>query len=62
MALLLLLDEIFHATDSGMSSLLVSLDLSDVFDTADHSILFDRLSHSFGVTDMALSWIQFLPN
>jgi len=24
----------------------------------DHSILLDRLSHSFGVTDMALSWIQ----
>jgi len=41
-----------------MQQTVVSLDLSDVFDTIDHSILLDRLSHSFGVTDMALSWIQ----
>ena len=56
-ALLLLLDKIFHATNSGLS-LLVSLDLSAAFDTNDHSIVLDRLSHSFGVTDIALSWIQ----
>jgi len=56
--LLLLLDTIFHAADSGKSSLLVSLDLSAAFDSIDHSVLLDRLSHSFGVTDMALSWIQ----
>ena len=55
--MLLLLDKIFHATNSGLS-LLVSLDLSAAFDTNDHSIVLDRLSHSFGVTDIALSWIQ----
>jgi len=41
------------------SYLLVSLNLSAAFDTIDHSTLIDRLSHSFGVTDMALSWIHF---
>ena len=57
-ALLLLLDNIFHAADSGKSTLLVSLDLSAAFDTIEHSTLLQRLIYSFGVTGTALSWIK----
>ena len=31
------------------------------FDVIDHVILFTQLSHSFGVTGTAYSWIQFYP-
>jgi len=44
--------------DNGKSTLLVSLDYSAAFDTIDHSILLDRLEHSFGFTGMALTWLQ----
>jgi len=36
----------------------VSLDYSAAFDTIDHSILLNRLEHSFGFTGTALTWIQ----
>ena len=41
-----------------MVVLVVSLDLSAAFDTIEHSVLLQRLSHSFGVAGTALSWIQ----
>ena len=34
------------------------LDLSAAFDTVDHGVLYQVLSHHFGVTDQALDWIQ----
>ena len=37
---------------------LVMLDLSAVFDTLDHEILFRRLESRYRVTDKALSWFK----
>jgi Reverse transcriptase (RNA-dependent DNA polymerase) len=48
-AILSTLDNIFHSSDIGKSTLLVSLDLSAAFDTIDHHILINRLETCFGV-------------
>ena len=57
-ALLLALDNIYHAIDTGSSTVLVSLDLSAAFDTLEHSVLRNRLQNSFGITGLALAWFQ----
>ena len=56
--LLLTLDNIFHSIDQGMSTVLVSLDLSAAFETIDHSIFLNRLPSSFGIHGTALSWFH----
>ena len=55
-ALLHILNDLLLATDSGKVSLLTLLDLSSAFDTIDHTILLKRLHHTFGISDVALSW------
>ena len=57
-ALLLALDNIYHAIDTGSSTVLVSLDLSAAFDTLVHSVLLNRLQNSFDITGLALAWLQ----
>jgi hypothetical protein len=56
--LLFVLDNIFHASDTGMSTLQVSLDLSAAFDTIDHGILLNRLRTSFGFAGSFYQWIE----
>ena len=36
----------------------VVFDLSSAFDTINHDILMNRLQHSAGITEAALSWLQ----
>jgi len=62
-ALLCTLDHIYNSSDTGMSTVLVSLDLSAAFDTIDHNILLNRLQSAFGLTGSTLKWItSYLSN
>jgi hypothetical protein len=57
-ALLKVVNDIIEDLDKGSNVALVLLDLSAAFDTIDHNILLKRLSHSYGITDNALSWLR----
>ena len=52
-AVLRVLSDILQAVDRGDVAALVLLDLSAAFDTVDHEVLLQRLSETFGVTDVA---------
>ena len=54
----LLNNDMFVALDNHQSVILLLLDLSAAFDTVDHGILLDRLSHRFGICGLALSWFK----
>jgi Reverse transcriptase (RNA-dependent DNA polymerase) len=56
--LLATLQNIFSSSDSGNSTLLVSLDLSAAFDSTDHAILLSRLKTSFGFDGLFYNWIE----
>ena len=47
-----------QAVDRGDVAVLVLLDLSAAFDTVDHEVLLQRLSETFGVTDVAHIWFR----
>lgn len=55
-ALLKVSNDLLCASDQGLLSVLVLLDLSAAFDTVDHSILLRRLEYAIGIKDRALDW------
>ncbi|TWW80159.1 hypothetical protein D4764_10G0011890 [Takifugu flavidus] len=57
-ALLEVTNDLLIASDHGLVSMLVLLDLSAAFDTVDHSILLHRLEHVIGIKGTALDWFR----
>ena len=50
--------DILKAMDNQEVTCLVLLDLSATFDMVDHKILLERLENYFGITGIALRWIE----
>ena len=57
-----ILNRILLSSDSGKSTIVISLDLSAAFDTIDHQILLSRLNTSFGISDDTLFLASVLPH
>ena len=58
-ALLRVVNDLLHASDSGHVSILSLPDLSAAFDTIDHDILIKRLHANFGCSGTVLDWFTF---
>ncbi|XP_047123408.1 uncharacterized protein LOC124806480 [Hydra vulgaris] len=56
-ALLNICNDILLNIDDGLTTILLSLDISSAFDTIDHSLLITCIKNNFGVTDIALKWL-----
>jgi Reverse transcriptase (RNA-dependent DNA polymerase) len=57
-ALLYTFDSLSISVTAASLPLLVSLDLCAAFDTIDHSILLNRLQHSFGFSGLVHQWLH----
>ena len=57
-ALLKIMDDLYRMVDDRQAAVLIGLDLSAAFDTIDHSVLLKRLRSSFGVSGVALQWVE----
>jgi len=57
-ALVKILDDLYRVIDEQKAAVLIGLDLSAAFDTIDHDTLINRLQSVFGVTGVALEWIE----
>ena len=61
-ALLEVLDSVYTAADDKQVIVLIGLNLSAAFDMVSHDTLLHRFTREFGVTRMALFWIQSYPS
>ena len=52
------MNDLLRSLDHGNISVLTLLDLSAAFETADHTILLQRLEKVFGIQDTALHWFS----
>jgi hypothetical protein len=57
-ALLKIMDDLYRIVDDRRSAVLVGLDLLAAFDTIEHDILLERLRTVFGITGVALRWVE----
>ena len=57
-ATLWIASDIFDVANAAKVTVLPLLDLSAALDTADHSILLQRLTYTYGITGTALRWIK----
>ena len=57
-AMLRVKKDILMASEQGLVTILVLLDLSAAFDTIDHEILLRRLHQDVGIKGMALAWFK----
>ena len=57
-ALLKVKTDILTAIENQEVVCLIMLDLSAAFDTISHELLLNRLKYRFGVTDLALNWLE----
>lgn len=57
-ALLKVSNDLLMASDRGLLSVLILLDLSAAFDTVDHNILLRRLEYAVGIKGLALNWFR----
>ena len=57
-ALLRVRTDILKAMDDNKAVAVILLDLSAAFDTVDHALLLNRLHHTYGICDAALTWIS----
>ena len=57
-AVLRVVSDIYSAIGQDQVSLLALLDVSAAFDTVDHGIFLERRSTSYGLSDMAYTWLE----
>ncbi|CAB3992083.1 Hypothetical predicted protein [Paramuricea clavata] len=57
-ALLRVFNDVLYAIDDHQEVVLVLLDLSSAFDTIDHTLLLERLSHRYGINGTVLEWFK----
>ena len=57
-ATLKVMSDVYQVMDAGKITLLSLLDHSAAFDTVDHTILLQRLYHSFEMSGSVLLWLQ----
>ena len=56
---LLRMNDFVHRTiDRGQATMLIAFDISAAFDMVVHSSFLHRLSHRFGIDDVAIRWIK----